>query len=298
MKALVKILATHSIFADLSTEEMLSFEKIVDQQKCAKDSLLFDISTPPEYLYYIESGSFLLLLANSEDILLKPGQVIGEIGVINGDFRSGTVRALEDSSVIRICGTGLFNEEHIPAKTSLKVVRSLSKRITNYLRSKLQIPTRELIAEGETDHVEFKSTLRRNLHTDKKDKKIENASLKTVAAFLNSDGGTLLIGVKDDGSLLDLEADGFESNDKMLLHLSKIINERLGTLCLKFIHIHLETIDGKQVLRIDCNPSSQACYLIDGQSEHFYIRSGPATIDLSVSALYPYIRQRFFNEST
>ena len=46
----------------------------------------------------------------------------------------------------------------------------------------------QLIDDGESTDTEFKSTLRRNLHTGENDIKIENAALKTIAAFLNSKG--------------------------------------------------------------------------------------------------------------
>ena len=59
--------------------------------------------------------------------------------------------------------------------------------------------TGELIDVGESGEVEFKSTLRWHLHAERMDKEIEHASLKTIAAFLNTAGGTLLIGVNDDG---------------------------------------------------------------------------------------------------
>jgi Putative DNA-binding domain len=61
------------------------------------------------------------------------------------------------------------------------------------------LPVTKLVAEGEGTNIEFKSTLRINLHTRQKDSKMELAVLKTVAAFLNMSGGTLVIGVADDG---------------------------------------------------------------------------------------------------
>ena len=61
--------------------------------------------------------------------------------------------------------------------------------------------TAELTTGGETEGVEFKSTLRTNLHTGQPDEKMQMAALKTIAAFLNAGGGTLLIGVADDGSV-------------------------------------------------------------------------------------------------
>ncbi len=73
----------------------------------------------------------------------------------------------------------------------------------------------ELIKQGESKTLEFKSTLRWNLVEDRKDDKvITHAALKTVAAFLNTEGGDLLLGVADDGSVVGIEVDRFESNDQ------------------------------------------------------------------------------------
>ena len=64
-----------------------------------------------------------------------------------------------------------------------------------------------LIKRGENEKIEFKSTLRINLHTKEQDKKVENSVLKTIVAFLNSEGGTLLIGVSDCGEIIGIEKD-------------------------------------------------------------------------------------------
>ena len=84
----------------------------------------------------------------------------------------------------------------------------------------------DLIEGGESTTVEFKSTLRTNLHTNKQDKEIEHEVLKTLAGFLNTDGGTLVIGVADDGTPVGIEADKFPSEDKMYLHLVNIMKSR------------------------------------------------------------------------
>ena len=52
-----------------------------------------------------------------------------------------------------------------------------------------------LIPRGESETLEFKSTLRHNLHSGKNDKAMENAVLKSIAGFLNSQGGHLMVGV-------------------------------------------------------------------------------------------------------
>jgi len=75
---------------------------------------------------------------------------------------------------------------------------------------------------------EFKGTLRVNLHTGQNDVKLEHAVLKTLAAFLNSKGGTLFVGVNDDGEVIGLENDKFLNRDKMALHLDNLIKDQLG----------------------------------------------------------------------
>ena len=74
-----------------------------------------------------------------------------------------------------------------------------------------EIDLADLVSGGESDTVEFKSTLRVNLHTGKNDRNIEQAVLKTLAGFLNAKGGTLVVGVADNGTPLGLESDGFDT---------------------------------------------------------------------------------------
>jgi len=91
-----------------------------------------------------------------------------------------------------------------------------------------------LLAAGESSEVEFKSTLRTNLHTGQRDEKVQLAVLKTIAGFLNAQGGTLMVGVGDDGKVLGLSADAFENEDKMGLHLVNLIRDRIGEIFLPY----------------------------------------------------------------
>ena len=297
MNQLLAHLERHEVFAALSQKELKHLAPILSEQFYEEGEMVFDQHQLGDYLFYILDGRFMLKLPNEEYKNLVPGQLFGEIGMLNADFRSGSVMAAEASNVIKICGTRLFQEEHIPATVALKIVRALSKRVTNYLRSKEQISTKELIENGEDDNTEFKSTLRYNLYTQKPDKAIENASLKTLVAFMNSEGGTLLIGVGDDGELLGLEADKFQNHDKRLLHLTHLVESRIGSLFVKFLHFTIEQVSEQEILRIDCWPATMPAYLDDGNKEHFYIRNGPSTTDLKLSKVYLYIKERFYSNA-
>lgn len=150
-----------------------------------------------------------------------------------------------------------------------------------------------LLENGESDAVEFKSTLRINLHTGESDKRMETAVLKTLAGFLNTNGGTLIIGVADNGSPVGIERDRFPTEDNMTLHLVNLVSSRLGPLVMTNMHVHFEDYEGSRVMVLRCNRSATPVYTKDGDTEKFYIRTGPSTAELQPSQIQMYIQQRF-----
>jgi len=150
-----------------------------------------------------------------------------------------------------------------------------------------------MIEAGESSTVEFKSTLRWNLHSGQFDKEVENSSLKTIVAFLNTEGGTLFIGVKDDGDIKGLEIDKFSNDDKLLLHFGNIVNERIGRHYVDLIQYDLKEINEVKILRVDCKPSSTPVFLKFENEESFYIRNGPSSVKLSTSATVEYSKKHF-----
>ena len=130
---------------------------------------------------------------------------------------------------------------------------------------------KSLINKGESDRVEFKSTLRWNLKKERSEKGIEKAWLKSVVAFLNTDGGVLLIGVGDDGDILGTGVDQFENDDKYLLHVNNCIQQYIGLECRSFIRFHLVEVDDNNVLLIECQPcpsaiTTEVAGMADGRS--------------------------------
>jgi hypothetical protein len=151
---------------------------------------------------------------------------------------------------------------------------------------------RRLIDRGEGRTVEFKSTMRMNLHTQKPGKEIELAWLKAAAAFMNTDGGILLLGVSDDGDIVGLEADDFASDDKCHLHFKNLINRHIGAELSRYLRFRLVRMQDKQVGVVSCSRSSEPVYLKGGKSEAFYIRNGPSSDALPVSKVVAYIQNR------
>jgi hypothetical protein len=147
------------------------------------------------------------------------------------------------------------------------------------------------IDSGEGVAVEFKSTVRTNLSSGEHGKEIELAWLKAVVAFLNSDGGTLLLGVSDNGEVCGIEADGFENSDRCLLHVKNLINHHIGAEFSAFIHATIVDCEDKQVVMLECSPAGRAVFLKIGKNEEFYIRSGPSSTKLSLSQTVSFVQQ-------
>lgn len=147
---------------------------------------------------------------------------------------------------------------------------------------------------GESKRLEFKSTLRMNLKTHKIESEIEQAVLKTIVAFCNTDGGELFIGVNDSGELIGISNDQFPNDDKFLLHLNNIIKQRIKPLVLDLIDMSVTEIRGQKICIIECKSSNfkNGIWLksLKGQDQYeFYIRSGPSSTPLSAPEAVAYI---------
>jgi len=155
------------------------------------------------------------------------------------------------------------------------------------------LPVEVLIETGESELIEFKSTLRVNLHTGQKDPRVEMAAIKTIAGFLNTSGGTLVVGVSDDGEPVGLAPDGFPTEDRMNLYLVDLLKSRIGPPAMLYVHPRFEDYQEERVLVVECQPSRSAVFVKDGNVERFYVRTGAATTELTASQIQQFTKQRF-----
>lgn len=181
-----------------------------------------------------------------------------------------------------------------PDASMSRFVANLRKRRPGWFESESDEElVHELLSAGESSTVEFKSSLRMNLHSKKKDVKMEYSVAKTIVAFLNSDGGTLLIGVADDGSLLGLGVDGFSSMDSFFRHFTNVVKKFVGNEFLPFIKSEVVCVDEVKILKVVCLQSDREVFLKSDDGEEFFVRNGPASIRLEGSKLVSYVSKHF-----
>lgn len=148
----------------------------------------------------------------------------------------------------------------------------------HYLRSHRS--AEELIRRGESKTLELKSTLRWNLVEDRTDDRVTHAALKTIAAFLNTEGGDLLLGVADDKTVVGIERDHLDDDDKFMRHLAQVVRNALGDRAGTSIDPQTQIVDGKTVCVVSCQRSPEPVVLrwkgMESEPEgDFFVRSGP-----------------------
>lgn len=164
------------------------------------------------------------------------------------------------------------------------------------------IDTTKLIESGENPNVEFKSTLRINLNTSFPDEKMEMGCIKTIAGYMNTRPGTLLIGVSDLKVILGLETDlksfGKKSDlmDEFQKHLDNLIENHLGNSAFSLITLTFPKIEEKHICRLDIQFSKKGPIYVKNRSrktEDFYIRRAASTIALNASEMIGYIENHW-----
>lgn len=161
------------------------------------------------------------------------------------------------------------------------------------------VTIQDLISQSEGSDLEFKSSLRWDYHRNTKHEDIEMAVVKTLAAFLNTDGGTLIIGVNDEGDVLGLEKDYAtlrkKNCDGFQLHLTRLISDELEKTTCQYIHPEFHCIGGLDVCKIEVDASPETVYV--GKEAVFYIRTGNSTQSLNLKEAIAYIKRHWNNLS-
>jgi len=179
------------------------------------------------------------------------------------------------------------------------VFSSLAEREREIARlsSALEGDLRTLIARGESANLEFKSSFRWDLKENKLNRALEGVVLKTIAGYMNGDGGTLLIGVADDGNIVGLahdyptlkkpDRDGFEQA------LMTAIATKLGADACRSVQIVFHRIDGQEVCRVIVVPTRRPVYLREGDAPRLYVRTGVSTRELNVQEAVNYTSEHW-----
>lgn len=166
------------------------------------------------------------------------------------------------------------------------------------LTDELERDLRATIRQGEGPLLEFKSSFRWDMDQSRTNRSLEGVVLKTLAGYMNGhSGGTLLIGVDDNGKILGLEndyqslkrkdQDGFEQA------IMTAISTQLGADLCQNVKVLFHVVDKKEVCRLIVLPASRPVFLKQGSDPRFYLRTGGGTRDLNIQEATEFIANRW-----
>jgi len=197
----------------------------------------------------------------------------------------------------------ILNEVIDKSKEKGKYAKSNSVSKKSISQTKELIRIKSLIENGESSTVEFKSSLRFCMHQKKSDKKLEHACMKTIAAFINSSGGTLLIGVEDNKNILGLENDfstlknSIDKIDEFQKHIDNLIETYLSNSAFSFLKILFHKLEEGVVCEVEVKSNTKKHIILkniaDGGKEEFFIRRSASTKALSTTEMLEYINSHW-----
>jgi len=265
----------------------------------------------------LENVPVVFVVAVALPIVLVVAWVLGSIArwLLRGRARLGVATSIVISILGISVGLGLAGTIYPDASvwSPLSILLALGVTIAGIavygaIAAHFQHPQRagtaELLAAGESDRVEFKSTARVNLHTGAKDERMEQVIAKTACGFLNSDGGTLVIGADDRGTPLGLDADLATMKspdvDRYELWLRDLLTTCLGQTAAATVGIEFPVVPAAddselRVCRVTCVPSPRPVYLrpAKGTAPELWVRSGNSTRQLGVDEATEYVMHRW-----
>ncbi len=182
-------------------------------------------------------------------------------------------------------GSGLYSRSNTQ---KLLLVSHLDRRLGKAIRS--------LISAGESAAVEFKSSLRWDHVQSKCNKALEIVIAKTIAGFLNHEGGDLLIGVADDGAVVGLKDDYAtlrkKDRDGFELLLMKLVKDKLGGDVCTLLNVVFQEIDDCDVCRVMIERSERPVYVDHDGRARYFVRTGNSTPELDTKEALDHVARR------
>ena len=157
------------------------------------------------------------------------------------------------------------------------------------------------IAEG--PDVEFKSSLEWNTRTRERSPDLKKGVLKTIAAYLNTEGGQLFIGIDDTGKAIGIghdlaQLDSKKPRDVYEGKIREYLKNHIDPCPYGAVSVSFPEVEGVQVCLIEVSPQEGVAYLVwkgaDGRpTEEIFVRDGNRTVSLSGRARDRFVLARF-----
>lgn len=208
----------------------------------------------------------------------------------------GRILGYQTLSLITLKPSGTLNMTDI-TNLDKDTILSTLKRVPVSANQLKYTDINKLLKQPESEQLEFKSSLRWDNKNKKINRLLEKSVIKNLAAFLNTKGGVLLIGVGDNGEIKGIQEDldclPKANQDSFENHLTQIFSQAIGAQYRQYLSVTFHEIDSKLICQIRISPAKEPVFITFNGMEHFYIKTGNSTASLPISKALAFIKNRF-----
>lgn len=160
--------------------------------------------------------------------------------------------------------------------------KEIKQKSESWLKDKVKINDHGnyFLDLDENEVLEFKETFEKDTRTGQMSKDIKSATIREIAGFLNTNTGTIIIGINDKSKeIIGIENDNFDGNkDRYDLKIMNLLKDRCGVTAASLVKIKYEEYFGSTICIIKCTKSNEPIYFRNKNNEEVpIVRSGSIT---------------------
>lgn len=264
----------------------------------ASDGVLHGILTEKDILTRVVAKGMKPAEARVVDVMSPSLITIGPETSLEEANRFMVEKRIKKLPVVESDGNRLLGILSITdfARMQPKLIEAAKKRAGDRSEGDIEF-CRDLLKLDEGQHLEFKSSLRYDLMKKCVNPDLEQVCLKTISAFMNADGGDLVIGVTDEKFALGLSQDyktlRVQNRDGFENKLISLISAKIGDSFLRFVRVSFMSLNGVEICRVSVFPASEPVFLRDNGQETFFVRTGNNSRPFSLSDTTKYVIERW-----
>lgn len=282
-------LKTCPVFSELDTESKARMAELGAIIEYEAGEEVFSMRHPGDSFFLVLSGRLALRLRYQQIKEFGAGQIFGEVSIFDNRTRTGSIKVLESARLVRFSKDEVLFGEILPPTLRLNIAMALTRQIISYLRDAVPVSSYELIMQGEGQHVEFKESA-----SEKHFPKI----IQTIAAMQNASGGAIFLGVDDKSAgIVGLRLNNTK-RDNIMRSINMGVRQQLGKVPSTLVHLDAEIVEGREIIRIDCDPSPVPVFMTGTsygkEDDVLYVRINNENIIIkTLRECIRYMQQRF-----
>lgn len=248
--AIINALQCCPQFSGFTDEELALFANRCELASYIESQTVFSFGREADTIFIVSSGSLRLHLKNGAYKDFSAGELFGELSAFSKNGSLGAIKCLDDSELVSFSVSDIFEDGYLPLDLRYRFLQNIMYKIIHYFYNEIKISSAELHQKGEGAICEFKGALNDSTF---------DRTMESIIAFANSKGGTILVGVSDDRTVVGVNVKP-ENFDPVKRSILEEIKRRLGQYSATLLDLDFQELNQRTIIRIDVSPSPTPFY--------------------------------------